>query len=62
ETLSNKSTLAASAKEESFLNWNEVLNKFKKTFGNDVYESWIKNINLKRNIITMLYCLPLPDL
>ena len=36
------------AKEESLLNWNEVLKMFKKTFGNDVYESWIKNINLKK--------------
>ena len=37
-----------SAKEESQLNWNEVLVEFKKTFGNDIYESWIKNINLKK--------------
>ena len=36
------------AKEESFLNWNDVLESFKKTFGNDTYESWIKNINLKK--------------
>ena len=35
-------------KEENFLSWNEVLEKFKKTFGNDVYESWIKNIHLKK--------------
>ena len=35
-------------KEENQLNWNEVLEKLKKTFGNDVYESWIKNINLKK--------------
>jgi len=36
------------AKEENFLNWNEILAKLKTTFGNDVYESWIKNINLKK--------------
>ena len=36
------------AKEENQLNWNEILEKFKKTFGNDVYESWIKNINLQK--------------
>ena len=36
------------AKEENILNWNEVLLQFKKTFGNDTYESWIKNINLKK--------------
>ena len=35
-------------KEENILKWNEVLLKFKKTFGNDTYESWIKNINLKK--------------
>ena len=36
------------AKEENLLNWSEVLEKFKKTFGNDIYESWIKNVNLKK--------------
>ena len=33
-------------KEENILNWNEILQKFKKTFGTDIYESWIKNISL----------------
>ena len=36
------------AQEENLLDWNEVLKKFKTNFGNDIYESWIKNINLKR--------------
>ncbi len=36
------------AQEESLLAWNAVLVKFQKTFGNDIYESWIKNINLKK--------------
>jgi chromosomal replication initiator protein len=36
------------AQEENLLEWNEVLNKFRTTFGNDVYESWLKNINLKK--------------
>ena len=36
------------AKEENFLNWNEILEKFKEVFGNDIYESWIKNINFKK--------------
>ena len=35
-------------KEENQLNWNKVLEKLKKTFGNDIYESWIKNVNLKK--------------
>jgi len=35
-------------KEENILNWIAILEKFKKSFGSDVYESWIKNINLKK--------------
>jgi chromosomal replication initiator protein len=35
-------------KEENLLNWKEVLGKFKQVFGNDIYESWIKNIYLKK--------------
>ena len=35
------------AKEENLLNWNAVLGKLKQTYGNDIYESWLKNINLK---------------
>jgi len=34
--------------EENQLIWDEVLKKFQSNFGNDVYESWIKNINLKK--------------
>ena len=34
--------------EENFLNWNSILENFKKVFGNDIFESWIKNINLKK--------------
>jgi len=36
------------AKEESYLNWDEILDKLKATFGNDTYESWIRNVNLKK--------------
>jgi chromosomal replication initiator protein len=43
-----KQTNIPLAKEETQLNWNEVLEKFKTTFGNDIYESWIKNVNLKK--------------
>ena len=35
-------------KEENLINWEEILKKFNKTFGNDIYESWIKNISLKK--------------
>jgi len=37
-----------SSQEENILDWKEILEKFKKNFGSDVYESWIKNINLKK--------------
>ena len=47
ETLSKKLDTAL-AQEENFLDWNAILNNFKKNFGDDVYESWIKNINLKK--------------
>ena len=36
------------SQEEDLINWNEILEKFKFTFGNDIFESWIKNINLKK--------------
>ena len=48
ETLSKQASSAAVALEENLLDWNEVLKNFKTTFGNDIYESWIRNINLKR--------------
>ena len=36
------------AKEENQLDWSKVMERLKKTFGNDIYESWIKNVNLKK--------------
>jgi len=48
EILLNQSSNDLLVKEENQLNWNEVLEKLKKTFGNDIYESWIKNVNLKK--------------
>ena len=48
EILSKQLSSIPLAKEESLLNWNEILKMFKKNFGDDVYESWIKNINLKK--------------
>ena len=36
------------AKEENLIVWPDVLEKFKNTFGKDIYESWIKNINLNK--------------
>tara|TARA_B100000686_G_scaffold142939_1_gene150448 strand:- start:1713 stop:3107 length:1395 start_codon:yes stop_codon:yes gene_type:complete len=48
ENLSKQIVSNISTQEENMLNWDEVLLKFKQTFGSDVYESWIKNINLKK--------------
>ena len=46
--LPKQNTTTFLAKEENLLNWNEILGKFKQAFGNDIYESWLKNINLKK--------------
>ena len=48
DILSKQTSNVLVAKEENLLNWNETVEKLKKTFGNDIYESWIKNINLKK--------------
>ena len=48
ETLSKQTSSEFLAQEENLLDWNEVLKNFKTTFGNDIYESWIRNINLKK--------------
>ena len=48
ENLSKKIVNNSSAQEENFLNWNNILQELKMVFGKDVYESWIKNINLKK--------------
>jgi len=34
--------------EEHILEWEKVLIEFKKTFGPEIYESWIKKISLKK--------------
>ena len=48
ESLTKQTITAPAVKEENLLNWGHVLEKFKITFGNDVYESWIKNVSLKK--------------
>ena len=48
DTQTKKNLDIQAPKEEDLLNWIEVLEKLKKTFGSAVYESWIKNINLKK--------------
>jgi chromosomal replication initiator protein len=48
ENLSKSESVTFSAKEEHLLDWNEVMKNLRMTLGKDVYESWIKNINLKK--------------
>ncbi len=48
ETSINKTNTNQLLKEENIIDWNEVLKKFQQILGNDVYESWIKNITLKK--------------
>ena len=37
------------SEEENTINWNEVQSLFQKTFGQEVYSSWLKNISLLKN-------------
>ena len=46
--LPNKEANVNLAQEENLIDWTIVLKKFQSIFGNDIYESWIKNINLKK--------------
>ena len=48
ETLSKQSSDILAAKEEHLLDWNLILKNLQKSLGNDIYESWIKNVNLKK--------------
>ena len=46
QNLSKKEASNSLAEEENILDWENILEKFKITFGKDIYESWIANINL----------------
>jgi len=48
ENFYKNNNAAPLVKEENLINWDNVLESFKKTFGADIYESWIKNIILKK--------------
>jgi len=48
EILTKHDSGVAAAKEENVISWDEVLKKFQTTFGSDIYESWLKNIILKK--------------
>ena len=45
EILSKQQSKRSFSQRRKFFKWDKVFEKFKKTFGNDIYESWIKNIN-----------------
>ena len=34
--------------EEKTLNWEEIQSSFKKTFGNEIYSSWLQKISLEK--------------
>jgi len=48
DNLSKQESSTMLAREENVLVWNDILKKFQTIFGNDIYESWIRNINLKK--------------
>ena len=55
--LSGQKSNISLIKEENLINWNDVLVKLKQAYGNDIYESWLKNINLEKeyNHYVVLY-------
>ena len=44
EKNSIKSKQSFISEEEQTLEWNDVLNSFKKNFGTEIYSSWLKDI------------------
>ena len=48
QNINKQNLVNTELKEESEIKWNEILEKFKQVFGRDIYESWIKNIGLKK--------------
>ena len=48
EILSKQNSNVFLAEEENILDWNLILKNLQKNLGKDVYESWIKNVGLKK--------------
>ena len=42
----NKKLNVYISEEEKTLNWEDIQNSFKKTFGNEIYTSWLQKISL----------------
>ena len=48
DILSNQNVKNLQVEEEHLIVWADVLNKLQLAFGNDIYESWIRSVNLKK--------------
>ena len=48
ENLSKRESSASLLQEENLINWNDALKKLQLYFGNDIYDSWIRNTQLKK--------------
>ena len=48
DNLSKRESSTMLAQEENVLVWSDILKKFQTIFGDDIYESWMRNINLKK--------------
>ena len=48
ENLSKQQSSSTLSQEENLIDWNDVLKKLQTSFGNDIYESWIRNTHLKK--------------
>ena len=48
EKNSFKTNKIFAAEEEKILNWTEIQNAFEKNFGEEIYNSWLKNISLEK--------------
>ena len=48
------------SEEEKTLNWNEIQSAFKKSFGNEVYNSWLQKISLLKEYNMIIVVLGVP--
>ena len=46
ENNNTKKQNAFISEEEKTLNWDEIQNAFEKSFGSEIYNSWLKKISL----------------
>ena len=48
EKINNKKNNVYISEEENTLNWEEIQNSFKKTFGTEIFTSWLQKISLEK--------------